>query len=256
MTQSHESLVETQFGARADAYLTSPVHAQGPDLTVLEALVKAHAGGRVLDMGCGGGHVSFHAAPHAREVVAYDLSSQMLAVVVDAARGRGLSNITTCQGPAEQVPFEDAAFDMVLSRYSTHHWRDFPRGLREAARVLKPGGMAVFIDVVAAGTPMCDTFFQAIELLRDPSHVRDYSRAEWETALAQTRLIVQATRRFRLRLDFASWVKRMQTSQVQIDAIRALQKAVSADVTAYFETEVDGSFTIDVALFEARKCSL
>jgi ubiquinone/menaquinone biosynthesis C-methylase UbiE len=253
MNRSHETLVESQFGARAGAYLTSEVHAHGADLEALTELARRRPGARILDLGCGGGHVSFGAAPHAGEVVAYDLSTDMLALVEATAKQRGLRNVNTQQGTAEDLPFENASFDVVLSRYSAHHWRDFAGGLREAARVLKPGGVAGFMDVVAPGTAVRDTFFQAIEMLRDPSHVRAYARAEWEACLAEAGLVCETTRRFRVRLDFASWVERMATPAAQVAAIQALQKAVSSDVTSYFETAPDGSFSIDVALFEAGK---
>jgi ubiquinone/menaquinone biosynthesis C-methylase UbiE len=253
MSRSHEALVESQFGSRADAYLTSQVHAHGADLTAMTELARRQGGTRMLDLGCGGGHVTFSAAPYAKEIVAYDLSADMLAVVDAAAKARGLGNVSTRQGPAERLPFGDASFDVVLSRYSAHHWRDFAGGLREAARVLRPGGIALFVDAVAPGVALRDTFLQAIELLRDPSHVRDYARAEWETALAGAGLTCERTQAFRVRLDFAAWVQRMATPAVQVEAIKALQKAVSNDVTSYFETDADGSFSIDVALFEARK---
>jgi hypothetical protein len=89
--------------------------------------------------------------------------------------------------------------------------------------------------------------------LRDCSHVRNYARAEWEAALARAGLTCDASRLYRVRLDFAAWVARMDTPAVQVDAIRALQAAVSRDVTDYFETAADGSFSIDVALFQAGK---
>src|SRR5579863_6048023 len=98
--KTHEALVGAQFGARADAYLSSAVHSQGPDLDALAALVAGQSQARVLDLGCGGGHVSFAIAPHVREVVAYDLATEMLAVVARAARARGLANLVTRQGLA------------------------------------------------------------------------------------------------------------------------------------------------------------
>ncbi len=252
-TRSHEALVGDQFGARAGAYLTSVVHATGADLARLAAIARERSAARVLDLGCGGGHVTFAVAPHVREVVAYDLSPEMLDVVARAARERGFPNVTTQQGVAERLPFVDASFDMVMSRYSAHHWRDFAAGLAEAARVLAPGGIAAFVDSVSPGTPLADTFMQAIELLRDPSHVRSYSGAEWEAGLARAGLVVRETRRHRVRLVFKTWVERMATPQVQVEAIRALQAAMSASVLRRFATEPDGSFTIDVAAFEAGK---
>jgi SAM-dependent methyltransferase len=253
--KSHETLVGDQFGSRAAAYLTSAVHARGEDLDALTALVRAWREPRVLDLGCGGGHVTFAAAPHAREVVAYDLSADMLATVARAARERGLANVTTQQGVVESLPFADASFDLVLTRYSAHHWRDFDAGLREAARVLKPGGVAGFADSISPGTPLLDTFYQAIELLRDCSHVRSHSAAEWQAALARAGFVTGTTRRSRVRLVFTTWVERMATPKLQVDAIRALQAGVSESVTRYFATEPDGSFEIDVAVFEAAKAA-
>jgi ubiquinone/menaquinone biosynthesis C-methylase UbiE len=251
--KSHEAVVGGQFGSSAEAYLKSAVHSQGADLEALVDLAKGHAGARVLDLGCGGGHVSFNVAPHVGEVVAYDLSSEMLDVVARSGRERGLANIRTRQGVAEHVPFEDGSFDMVLSRFSAHHWRDLDAGLREAARVLKPGGVVGVVDAVAPPSPLLDTYFQTLEMLRDHSHVRDYSRAEWEAALARAGLRATAATYFRIRLDFSSWVERIKTPRVFVDAIRELQKSVSESVTRYFETEADGSFCIDVSLFRAEK---
>jgi SAM-dependent methyltransferase len=251
--RTHEAVVGSQFGARAAAYLGSAVHARGADLDGLVAFVKDQEKARLLDLGCGAGHVTFAAAPHVREVVACDLSAEMLDTVARAAAERGLRNVVTRQGMAEDLPFEDASFDCVLSRYSAHHWRDLDAGLREAARVLRPGGLAAVVDVVSPGAPLLDTHLQAVELLRDPSHVRDYSRAEWEAAIARAGLVPGAVATFRVRLEFASWVERMHTPKIQADAIRALQAAASEDVMRHFAIGSDGSFDLDVALFQVSK---
>ena len=250
---SHEKLVDTQFGAQAAAYLTSAVHAQGPDLQALAALVAGKAQARVLDLGCGGGHVSFAVALHVREVVAYDLSADMLAVVAKAATDRGFANLATERGVAEKLPFPDASFDYVFTRYSAHHWRDLGLGLREAARVLKPGGIAAFVDVVAPALPLLDTFLQTVEMLRDPSHVRDYSRAEWEGMVGRAGLLVGTASEHRVRLEIRSWLERMRTPAIQADAIRALEAVMSASVRQHFAIEADGSFTIDVLTVVAAK---
>ncbi|MGG2400013.1 class I SAM-dependent methyltransferase [Pseudomonas sp. SH1-B] len=251
--ENHLDVVQRQFGEQAQAYLSSAVHAQGAEFAELRGLLAARPQARVLDLGCGAGHVAFNLAPLAAEVVAYDLSAQMLEVVSAAAAERGLNNLRTEQGAAEQLPFADGSFDLVVSRYSAHHWRDLGLALREVRRVLKAGGEAAFVDVVAPGVPLLDSHLQAVELLRDTSHVRDYSPAEWARQLGEAGLVVTASRRQRLRLEFASWVERMRTPPLLREAIRALQQAQGEEVRDYFEIAADGSFSTDVLVIRAER---
>jgi SAM-dependent methyltransferase len=251
-TQNHANLVTAQFGPQAAAYVASAVHATGADLEQLATLAEKAAPARVLDLGCGGGHVSFHIAPHASQVVAYDMSVDMLNAVSHMAADKGLRNIVTRQGVAETLPFPDKSFDMVASRFTAHHWQDFAAGLREARRVLKDNGLAVFIDTTAPDSPLCDTHFQSIELLRDMSHVRNYTRSAWLEALRAAGFTVGIVTPRRLRLDFDSWVTRMRTPALHVQAIRSLQTGMPREVADYLELEADGSFTIDSLTIEAR----
>jgi SAM-dependent methyltransferase len=253
MAKGHAALVTNQFGSRADAYVESSVHAHGADLDQAAVLLDGASDARVLDLGCGGGHVAFRAAPLAHDVVAYDLSTDMLAAVARTATQRGLTNIATRQGSAETLPFDDAEFDFVLSRYSAHHWHGFGRALAEAHRVLRPGGRALFMDAISPGTALLDTYLQTVELLRDPSHVRDYSAAEWVAALTGAGFSVKGVTTRRLHLDFDTWIARMATPDAQTAAIRALQMQMSEDVTQHFAIEAEGSFTIDTAAFEVSR---
>lgn len=254
MTRSHDTVVETQFGSQAKAYVASAVHAQGEDLNALETIAREAQPERALDLGTGGGHVAYRLARHARSVTAVDLSPQMLAAVQASARERDLSNIETCVAAAEHLPFQDATFDMLACRFTAHHWRDWTGGLREARRVLKPGAPAIFIDIVSPAHALFDTHLQAVELLRDPSHVRDYSEAEWSFALAEAGFRVNSTVKRRLRMDYPSWVERMRTPEQHRAAIRSLQAMAAASTAAYFEIEADGSFSIDALQIEAYAC--
>lgn len=252
MTSTHHALVVDQYGPRAGTYVSSTVHATGEDLERIEAAVRGCATARVLDLGCGGGHVSYRVAPHVAEVTAVDPVAEMLTAVARTAQERGLANITVQQSSAERLPFADGRFDLVLCRFSAHHWSDFAAGLREAARVLAPQGRAIFVDVVAPEPPLLDTHLQAVELLRDPSHVRNYSVAEWVGALARAGLAVTAITRRRLRMEFASWTARTHTPELHAQAIRALQEGAPAEVRDHFAVEADGSFMLDMASFEAE----
>jgi SAM-dependent methyltransferase len=249
--RTHATHVEDQFGARARDYVTSAVHAQGADLEALGDLLRAAAPARLLDVGCGGGHVSYLAAPLAGAVTACDLSPRMLAAVAETARARGLANIATREAVAEALPFDAASFDCVVTRLSAHHWGDMRKGVAEMARVLAPGGLAVFIDTVSPGEAKLDTFLQAFELLRDTSHVRNYTEAEWRDACAAAGLAVTRATQRRLPIDFASWIARMNTPEGNAQAIRALQDAMPERVRRHFDVAADGSFAFDTLMLEA-----
>lgn len=250
-TASREALNTQQFGGSAGLYVESPVHSGGDDLKQIAGIAgRLPKTARVIDLGCGGGHVSYAVAPHVGSVVAYDLSAEMVAAVAAEAERRGLANVETARGPAEAVPFPDASFDAVFCRYTAHHWPDVRKGLREARRVLKPGGLAIFEDIVAPEAPVLDTFLQSFELLRDPSHVRDYSVSEWAEIFTQAGFVMTGLTRRRLPLDFSAWVMRQRTPEVQVAAIRALFEVISEDVRAYFEIRENDDFTIDPVVFE------
>lgn len=251
MPRHHDGVVESQFGPRARAYVESAVHARGADLDGLDAIAAGRRPRHALDLGTGGGHVAYVLARHAETVAAVDLSREMLAAVAATAQERGLANITTVESPAEHLPFPDAEFDFLASRYSCHHWRDLDGGLRQARRVLEAGAPAVFIDACSPGPALLDTHLQAVELLRDPSHVRDYTIGEWSAALNRAGFAITSCRRWQLRMDFPVWTARMNTPADNVKAIRALQAGAAAETRKHFAIEPDGSFQLDIMMLEA-----
>ena len=252
MTQAHKDLVEAQFGPRAGAYVESAVHSSGADLDALEAIVSEIRPDRAIDLGAGGGHVSYLMARHAAHVTAVDLSRDMLRAVAATADRKGLTNIEPVEASVESLPFADATFDFLASRYSAHHWNDFDGGLRQGRRVLKRGAPAVFIDAYAPEQGLLDTHLQAVELLRDTSHVRDYNMSQWHNALGRAGFACDTYRTWRVRMDFPLWIARMQTPELNMRSIRALQTVASEDVRRHFEIEEDGSFMLDVMMLTVR----
>ena len=252
-TPLHSDMVKKQFGSQAKAYVSSQVHSDGEDLSSLAKLLKEQTFTKLLDLGCGGGHVSYTAAPLVKEIIAYDMNDAMLHCVSETASQRGFHNIHTQQGIAESLPFEDDAFDIVASRYSSHHWHDVPKALYEACRVLSSKGSLIIMDVVSAGHPLSDTHLQTVEMLRDPSHVRDYSIGEWVSFINQAEFQIHKINTFRLYLDYASWIARMNTPAVLSDAIRALQQTAPIEVKQYFDIQPDGSFWVDCMILTAQK---
>lgn len=108
---------------------------------------------RVLDVGCGTGRLLGHLAAYAENatLIGVDISAGMLAT----ARGNAsCGRIAFCQGAAEDLPFADAAYDLVTATISFRHWRDKAAGVREVARVLAPGGTLVVAGPFGAGRPL------------------------------------------------------------------------------------------------------
>ncbi|HEX4377972.1 MAG TPA: methyltransferase domain-containing protein [Steroidobacteraceae bacterium] len=251
--QDHDQSVTAQFDPLAQAYLASSVHAQGPDLAWVRAWLAAsdRASTNALDVGCGAGHLGFALGSHFAAVTLADPSPSMLATALTESTRRGLEGVRTQACKAEQLPFDDRSFDLVATRFSAHHWGDVPAALRQMRRVVEPTGQLLLIDLLGDELPLVDTHLQALELLRDPSHVRDYSATQWRAMIRESGFTVTASERWPLRMEFATWVGRMRTPQAAIDALRVVMAQAPREVHDGLRVEPDGSFTAMVGLFVA-----
>jgi SAM-dependent methyltransferase len=104
-------------------------------------------GARLLDVGCGGGHVLLEIAARRPDLAlaGVDLEPGQIARARRRAHGRG-ARVDLRVGDALALPFADGAFEAVISVASIKHWPDRRRGLAECARVLAPGGALVVVE--------------------------------------------------------------------------------------------------------------
>ncbi len=103
--------------------------------------------GRVLEIGIGTG-ASFSYYPAEAQVVGTEPDPYMLERARRRLEELGLGNIELRQAPGEELPFEDASFDHVVTCWVLCHVEDQPRALAEARRLLKPGGTFRFMEHV------------------------------------------------------------------------------------------------------------
>jgi len=251
-----QEITVTQFGSNAKQYLASPVHANGADLDRVADIVRQQAAVRALDLGCGAGHVAYALARGgAGRVVAYDPSAEMLRVVAEEALGRGYPGIETVAGSAENLPFTSGSFDLVISRYSAHHWANVPRALAECARVMARDGRLIVIDVVAPEEPLLDTTLQVLEFLRDASHVRDYRISEWRDMHRAAGFAESAVNTWKTAIDFTSWIKRIATPPARVAALHAVFPAMPTEAQDYFKVTAGFNFEFDTAWLEFTKAA-
>lgn len=240
-----KDLVKSQFGAAAESYAVSRVHAQGASLGRMVELVQPQPDWRVLDVATGAGHTAFAFAPHVAEVVATDITPEMLATAARLAQERGLTNIRVQEADAEELPFVDASFDLVTCRIAPHHFADVPAFLHECARVLKAGGLLALVDNVVPGSAadgaqaeeqrLAGDYINAFERLRDPSHQRCLSVDEWLQAFQAAGLTVVHHETQPKAIEFNDWARRLNMSEEQIPRLRSLLLQAPPAATAFLQ---------------------
>jgi len=226
-------LVEQKFGAAAADYAACAIHASGPSLSRLVALVAPQPHWQVLDVATGAGHTALALAPHVARVVASDITEEMLAQTRKVAAERGLTNVETAHADAGALPFADDSFDVVTCRLAAHHFPEPAVFIAEAVRVLKPGGAFALVDNVspdghthpgAAPASLRETaqLYNAFETLRDPSHARCLSIGEWMEGLEAAGFTGLQFERLDQDIAFGSWVERMRCDARTVERLKQL----------------------------------
>lgn len=169
-------------------------------------------------------------APHTRFVTCLDMTPAMLEVGKEEAKKNGLSNILFMLGDAAELPFLDNSFDLVFSRLSFHHFPNPKQCFSEMARVLKPGGKLVVIDMEAAEETLRDTEDE-IESLRDGSHIRNLSKSEFLEMSQENHLSVITVDCTEIPVSLSAWL-----------ALTNTPMEISAEIEKRFKAEITGDY--------------
>ncbi len=249
-------LVRQQFGAHAESYVRSPDHATSQSLDRLLEIVQPRPEWRALDVATGGGHTALALAPRVRQVVASDLTLQMLAAAERFIRSHGHDNVEFREADATALPFGPAEFDLVTCRVAPHHFPDCAQFVREVARVLRPGGVAAVIDNLVPDNAAAARHINAFEKLRDPSHNWAYTTADWLGFFAAAGLDVTHSETFHKERDFEAWTSMAGVDELRRQQLRLLLTQAPAPALAALEPRMTGGalkFTLSEILVVARR---
>ena len=255
MSDELKAKVQAQFGASTDRYATSDVHAKGESLAVLLELVNPQPHWRMLDIATGAGHTALAFAPLVAQVVATDLTDGMLAKAAELAAARGLTNVETKFADAEELPFEDASFDLVTCRLAFHHFPNSRQAISEFARVLKPDGILGFTDNITVPDKQAAGYYNAYEKLRDPSHNWVYPLVRLLAMFEQAGFQVQASRELSKEFEFHDWADRQHVSDSDKEKLLAMMRHLPEPLLPLFAPRwADGTmyFTLHEAVLVAR----
>ena len=205
---SHRDRIVDQFTRQAVPFSTAPGILDEDALNLLVAAAGAGRDDTVLDVACGPGLVVSAFARVVRHATGIDLTPAMLARAAAVAAERGLTNVSWQVGDVQSLPYADASFSIVSSRFAFHHMPDPGAVLAEMRRVCAPGGRVVLADVAASDDPDKAAAFDRMELLRDPSHVRALRLDEMRDLFRRCGLPEPAIVRYKLRSELEGLLSR------------------------------------------------
>lgn len=205
MTDETSRQVRDEFTRQAQHMAAAPAFHAGAVLERFAQAVEDSASESVLDVACGPGIVAEAIAPHVRQVVGIDATPEMIRLARERFARAGLSNGRFELATAEDLPFADGSFDQVVTRLSFHHFRDVPGALREMRRVLRRGRRLAAADIVSVEDGERSALHNALERLRDPSHVRFFPQSELLRLIEAAGFSIVQHESWTQRRSFAEW---------------------------------------------------
>ena len=251
---SHRDRILDQFTRQAVPFAQAQVIRNQEALDRIVRMAEAGPEDTSLDVACGPGLLACAFARVVRHAVGIDLTPAMLEQARKTQAEQGLKNVTWHQGDVTALPFPDAHFSIVSSRYTFHHLEQPLAALKEMQRVCKPGGRVVVADM--SPVPEKADALNAEERLRDPSHVRAMPRAELEELFTKAGLPAPRVETYRLGGELEDLLSRSFPNEGDADRIRKVfADSIATDALDLATRRENGKiyYAFPVAVLAAKK---
>jgi ubiquinone/menaquinone biosynthesis C-methylase UbiE len=252
----HQERILDQFTRQATPFSTANTITDANALRMIVAAASPGPDDTVLDVACGGGIIVCAFAPEVKHATGIDMTPAMLDRARQHAAEKGVANVSWDQGDVGSLPYADGTFDIVVTRFSMHHFPDPAGVLREMVRVCAPGGRVVVVDMYASDNPAKAVEWNRLEKLRDPSHVRCLTLQELKGLFGTTGLPAPQATFYELRDEVRNLLKRSFPNPGDDVKIIEMFTASAMDDRMGIPVQRDGdriNYAYPIAILAARK---
>jgi ubiquinone/menaquinone biosynthesis C-methylase UbiE len=216
--------IRSEFTRQAEPMASAASFHAASDMLRLVKAVRSAAPARLLDVACGPGIVAEALSPYVQELIGMDATPGMIRLAQKRFNEAHLLNGCFQVAWAESLPFEAGGFDAVVTRLSLHHFTDLPSVLREMRRVLRPHGQLIVADVLSSDDPVESALHNAVEQLRDPTHVRMLSKAELTHSIRSEGFELVSQESWEHERSFTEWAQ-IVSAPARTDPLRRVMMA-------------------------------
>ncbi len=253
-SETPQSRTRRLFGSKSEDYSTSSLLKDRQNLQLVIKMAGITGRGRVLDVATGTGFMAMAVADTGAEVIATDFTLAMLEKSREFLGNR--ENVSLSLADADCLPFPADVFDVVTCRVSVHHFANPQTAFNEMARVCKPGGRVLIMDVTSSEDEAKSRLHNKMGKLRDPSEVWQWRPSDLERMLIDAGLSVSEVKLWPHVMAFEEWIHLGGADEETAEQLRGMMiDSIDGDKAGLNPELRDGElfFTWTTAILVARK---
>lgn len=241
---NHHKIIKEEFTQQAETLSTSPIFTDRHLVERIKSAAEISKKSRILDIGCGPGIVAAALATEAKEVIAFDLTPAMIHRTRLRCIEAKLTNVQFVVGHAEKIPLNNTIFDVVMTRLTFHHFSNPVAVSSEIVRVLRPNGKIVIVDIVSSEDPEEAKLHNALEILRDPSHVRMFSPSEFKALVESAGLKITMEDSWTQKREFSEWIQITNAPNRAVPLFTVMQNIAKVGLNGGIDLQYKGKTVV------------